>query len=138
MKILIINGPNLNLLGKREPDIYGDKTLFDLEKKLYGEFENVSFSFFQSNHEGEIIDRLQKKDFHGVVINPASFSHSSIAIYDTLLAIEKPSIEVHISNIYKRESFRKNMQTAGASIGIISGLGFDGYSFAVKYLISNV
>jgi 3-dehydroquinate dehydratase-2 len=137
-KILIINGPNLNLLGKREPEIYGKLTLTDIEneiKKLATELK-VEVSFFQSNHEGEIVDAIGKaKDkFNGIIINPAAYTHTSVAIRDALAAVDVPAIEVHISNVYSREDFRHHSFISPVCIGQIAGLGIDGYLFALKKL----
>ena len=134
MKILIVNGPNLNLLGTREPDIYGDTSMETVFQKLISEFTDDEFLYFQSNHEGEIIDRLQEDDFEAIIINPGAFTHYSYAIADCLKNIRKPKIEVHISNIYKRELFRQKSVTAAYSDGLISGLGVSGYRLAVLSL----
>jgi len=141
MKILIINGPNLQLLGSREPDIYGNLTLAQinsgLEKFASSQLQGLKLEFFQSNHEGEIIDKIgnsKKGKVKGIVINPAALTHSSIAIYDAIKAVEIPAIEVHLSNIYKREEFRKHSITASSCIGVISGLGEKGYEYAVSFL----
>ncbi|SKC09456.1 3-dehydroquinate dehydratase [Soonwooa buanensis] len=134
MKILIVNGPNLNLLGTREPDIYGSETMetrLDLLKK---EFANDEILFFQSNIEGEIINRLQEDDFDALVINPGAFTHYSFAIADCLKNISKPKIEVHISNIYKREEFRKKSVTAEQCDAVLSGFGIKGYQLAIQSL----
>lgn len=134
MKILIINGPNLNLLGTREPDIYGSETMearLDLLKK---EFANDEILFYQSNIEGEIINRLQEDDFDALVINPGAFTHYSFAIADCLKNISKPKIEVHISNIYKREEFRKKSVTAEQCDTVLSGFGLKGYQLAIQSL----
>ncbi|MFN3021424.1 type II 3-dehydroquinate dehydratase [Chryseobacterium sp. TY3] len=134
MKILIINGPNLNLLGTREPDIYGSETMearLDLLKK---EFASDEILFYQSNIEGEIINRLQEDDFDALVINPGAFTHYSFAIADCLKNISKPKIEVHISNIYKREEFRKKSVTAEQCDAVLSGFGMKGYQLAIQSL----
>ncbi|WP_300672329.1 type II 3-dehydroquinate dehydratase [Soonwooa sp.] len=134
MKILIINGPNLNLLGTREPDIYGSETMearLDLLKK---EFANDEILYYQSNIEGEIINRLQEDDFDALVINPGAFTHYSFAIADCLKNISKPKIEVHISNIYKREEFRKKSVTAEQCDAVLSGFGMKGYQLAIQSL----
>ncbi len=138
MNILVVNGPNLNLLGIREPDIYGGLTLEELNRGLENAFSSISFSFFQSNHEGELIDRLQqaaKDQVDGIVINPAGLSHTSVALRDTIAAIDVPVIEVHISNIHGRERFRHRSMTAASCIGQIAGLGKAGYHLAVSYLL---
>ena len=131
MKILIINGPNLNILGNREPEIYGKTSMEYFLNTLEEEFPNDEISFYQSNIEGEIINRLQKNDFDAVVINPAAYTHYSYAIADCLKNIQKPKIEVHISNIYKREEFRQKSVTAPYTDAILSGFGLNGYRLAV-------
>lgn len=142
MKILVINGPNLNMLGKREPHIYGNATLDDLISFIKDTFrENFEIEFFQSNHEGEIIDKLHEASdiFNGVVINPGAFSHYSYAIYDAIKSININCVEVHISNIHQRqEEFRKKSITAGACIGQISGFGFYGYILAINALVNSI
>ena len=134
MNILILNGPNLNLLGTREPHIYGTKTLNDLEVELSDAFPEHTFEFFQSNHEGELIDILQNTDTDGVVFNPAAFTHTSVALLDAIRGIKIPVIEVHISNIHNREVFRKESITSAGCIGQISGFGFKSYYLAVSAL----
>ncbi len=141
MKILILNGPNLQLLGKREVDVYGKTSLKEIEnnliKKASGLNSSLELIFFQSNHEGEIIDKITSsfiEKYNGIIINPAAYTHSSIAIYDALKAVQIPAIEVHISNIYKREEFRTHSVTAAACIGQITGLGVDGYVLALQAL----
>ena len=134
MKILIINGPNLNILGNREPEIYGKTSMEDFLNTLEKEFPNDEISFYQSNIEGEIINRLQKDDFDAVVINPAAYTHYSYAIADCLKNIQKPKIEVHISNIYKREEFRQKSVTASYTDAVLSGFGLNGYRLAVLSL----
>lgn len=139
MKILIINGPNLNMLGKREESIYGKNTYEDLCKQL-NEFSydnNIEIEIFQSAIEGEIVNKIhQFQNYDGLIINPAAYSHYSIAIYDALLIAKIPKIEVHISNVHNRDDFRKNLITAQAVDGIISGLGFKGYELALEYIIA--
>lgn len=139
MNILVINGPNLNLLGKRRPDIYGNRSLHDLEFMLRSKFPSVSFSFVQSNSEGDIIDAIHNIGFSnemvGIVINPGAYAHYSYAIADALESVPCPAVEVHISNIAAREEFRRTSVTAAQCVGVISGLGFDGYSAAVRFLI---
>ena len=134
MKILIINGPNLNILGNREPEIYGKTSMEYFLNTLEEEFPNDEISFYQSNIEGEIINRLQKNDFDAVVINPAAYTHYSYAIADCLKNIQKPKIEVHISNIYKREEFRQKSVTAPYTDAVLSGFGLNGYRLAVLSL----
>lgn len=137
-KILIINGPNLNLLGTREPEIYGKFTLSDIENKLkdFAKKINVEIECFQSNHEGEIVDKIggAKNNFAGIIINPAAYTHTSVAIRDAISSVRMPVIEVHISNIYSREQFRHNSFIAPVAVGQISGLGVDGYLFALEKL----
>ena len=142
MKVLVINGPNLNMLGKREPHIYGNATLEDLECFIRDTFENkIDIEFFQSIHEGCIIDKLHESNdiFDGVVINPGAFTHYSYAIYDAIKSININCVEVHISNIHQRqEDFRKKSVTAGACIGQISGFGFYGYILAINAIINSI
>ena len=138
MKILVINGPNINMLGKREPHIYGTETLDDLTRFVKDTFkENFEIDFFQSNHEGYIIDKLHDANdvYDGVVINPGALTHYSYAIYDAIKSINVDCVEVHISNIHDgKEEFRKKSVTAGACIGQISGFGFYGYILAINAL----
>ncbi|WOC52518.1 3-dehydroquinate dehydratase [Bergeyella porcorum] len=135
MKLLIVNGANLNLLGTREPEIYGTTSMEDAILSLKTEFPNISIDYFQSNHEGEIIDRLQNNDFDALIINPGAFTHYSYAIADCLKNIQKKKIEVHISNIYQREAFRQKSVTAAYTDGLISGFGVGGYRLAVLSLL---
>ena len=135
----IINGPNLDRLGKREPSIYGDRTLTDLENLLTEEASElgVRVQFHQSNHEGFLIDTIGEfsdSDVFGLIINPGALTHTSLALRDALAGSDLPTIEVHISNIYQRESIRRHSMTAEACLGVISGLGFDGYIAALRYL----
>ena len=134
MKILILNGPNLNLLGTREPEIYGNVTMEHYLEDLRKEFPQHEILYYQSNIEGEIINRLQENDFESLVINPGAFTHYSYAIADCLKNISKPKIEVHISNIYKREEFRQKSVTAANADGILSGFGMNGYRLAILSL----
>lgn len=136
MKILIINGPNLNLLGTREPEIYGNVSMEDYLNQLKMEFSSQILNHYQSNIEGEIINRIQEDDFDALIINPGAFTHYSYAIADCLKNISKPKIEVHISNIYKREEFRQKSVTAANTDGVLSGFGMNGYRLAVLSLIS--
>ncbi|KFF13941.1 3-dehydroquinate dehydratase [Chryseobacterium soli] len=136
MKILIINGPNLNLLGTREPEIYGNISMEDYLETLQSEFSSYHLDYYQSNIEGEIINRLQKDDFDAVVINPGAFTHYSYAIADCLKNIRKQKVEVHISNIYKREEFRQKSVTAANSDAVLSGFGMNGYRLAILSLKS--
>jgi len=138
-KIAILNGPNLDRLGKREPEIYGSTTLTDLETQMRAEFGTTAhLEFFQSNHEGALIDKiaaLADGKFDGVVINGGAFTHTSVALRDALLGSKLSAVEVHISNIYKREEFRHLSYTAPACIAVITGLGLEGYSAAVRFLL---
>jgi 3-dehydroquinate dehydratase II len=137
--IVIINGPNLDRLGKREPEIYGRASLADLEQGLRAEFgSSAQLEFFQSNHEGALIDRVAAAAdarFDGLVINAGAFTHTSVALRDALLSAHLPTVEVHISNIYKREGFRHVSLTAPACQAVITGLGFEGYHAAVRFLL---
>ncbi|MCL2144819.1 MAG: type II 3-dehydroquinate dehydratase [Endomicrobia bacterium] len=139
MKILVINGPNINMLGVREPEIYGNITLADIEKELGSLAKELKtdIEFFQSNYEGEIVDKIQQSlgKISGIIINPAAYTHTSIAIRDALSAVAAPSIEVHISNVYAREEFRHSSFTAGVCVGQITGFGIDGYLFALRKLV---
>jgi len=139
-KILVINGPNLNLLGEREPEIYGKMTLKEIEKKVkdFAHQKGAEIEWFQSNFEGEIIEKLHqaKGIFNGIIINPAALSYTSYSIFDALKAVNIPCIEVHLSNIFSREDFRKKTVTASACLGIISGLGWKVYLYALMYLIT--
>jgi len=134
MKVLIVNGPNLNLLGKREPEIYGSITMETCLEELKSEFTSHDLEYYQSNIEGEIINRLQADNFDAVVINPGAYTHYSYAIADCLKNISKPKIEVHISNIYKREEFRQKSVTAASTDAVLSGFGMDGYRLAILSL----
>ncbi|ASW75032.1 3-dehydroquinate dehydratase [Chryseobacterium piperi] len=131
MKVLIINGPNLNLLGTREPEIYGSISMEEYLEKLKSEFPSYELGYYQSNIEGELINRLQEDNFDAVVINPGAFTHYSYAIADCLKNIQKPKIEVHISNIYKREEFRQKSVTATYTDAVLSGFGLQGYRLAL-------
>ncbi len=136
IKIRVLNGPNLNLLGMREPDIYGSHRLQDIQRRLEEEAANYSIDldFFQSNHEGEIIDKIHDAlaaGFNGIIINPGAFTHYSYAIRDAISAVKLPAIEVHISNIHAREDFRAKSVIAPVCIGQISGFGIDVYSAAL-------
>lgn len=137
-KIGILNGPNLNLLGTREPEIYGTQTFEDFLKTLIGRFDNVEFTYAQSNVEGELINQLQSWDTSqdAIIINLAGYSHTSVALADTVKGIETPVIEVHISNVYAREEFRHRSLTAAYCKGCIMGLGLEGYALATQYIIS--
>lgn len=134
MKILIINGPNLNLLGTREPETYGSESFEDYFTKLQFKFREVELSYFQSNIEGEIINRLQEadKEFDGIVLNAAAYTHTSVGIGDAIKAIETPVVEVHISNTFSRESFRHTSYVSPNAKGVILGFGLQGYDLAIK------
>lgn len=140
MKFLIINGPNLNLLGKREPHIYGSDTLQDLEHMIKNKFEEHDFTFVQSNHEGVLLDAIHdcfgQKDT-ALIINAGAFTHTSVALRDALAAVQLPFIEVHISNTYAREEFRHHSYIAPLAKAVISGLGLYGYMAAIEYFIKN-
>ena len=136
MKILVINGPNLNLLGTREPEIYGSTTLEDINQELVKFAKNLSddikLDFFQSNHEGEIIDKIHSiKNYDGLIINPAAYTHTSIAISDAIKATKIKAVEVHLSNIYSREDYRKNSFTASSCIGSVAGFNKTSYKMAL-------
>ena len=134
MKILIINGPNLNLLGKREPEIYGTESFESYFEKLEARYPELELEYFQSNHEGVIIDKLHEIGFSydGIIINGGAYTHTSIAIADALGAIETPAVEVHISDIYKRESYRQHSYFTEKCINFFAGHGLAGYEMALK------
>ncbi|MDT0629252.1 type II 3-dehydroquinate dehydratase [Alteromonas sp. W364] len=143
MNILVLNGPNLNLLGKREPEVYGSMTLENIISDLrrYAESVDVELTHFQSNAEHELIEKIQNVlidslPIHGIIINPAAFTHTSVAIRDALLALNLPIIEVHLSNVHARESFRQHSYISDIADGVIVGLGHLGYRFAVDALVS--
>jgi 3-dehydroquinate dehydratase-2 len=133
-KILIINGPNLNLLGKREPDTYGDKSFDDYMEELVVEFPELELATYQSNVEGEIINKLQEKGFSyaGIILNAGGYTHTSVAIADAVAAIKTPVIEVHISNVYNREEYRHHSLMAKNCLGVIAGFGLDSYKMAIN------
>ena len=136
MQILVLNGPNLNLLGTREPDTYGTQTLSDLESLVRTRFKDVDFQFAQSNHEGELIDYLHgARGYDGIVFNAAAYTHTSVALCDAIAAIDVPTIEVHLSNVHAREAFRHHSMLAPVCRGVISGLGMTGYLLAIEALI---
>lgn len=138
MKLLIINGPNINMLGIREPDIYGRKTYGDLVDYVnqYCRDENIEYEMVQSNHEGVLVDIIQNAygKFDGIVINPAAYAHTSIAIADALRAVALPTVEVHLSDVDSREDYRRISYTAEACIAVVKGKGFDGYGEALSIL----
>ena len=138
MKIAIINGPNLNLLGKRETDVYGNMPFEQFLEQLKKKFPEVSFTYFQSNVEGELINEIQRVGFDhdGIIFNPGGYTHTSVALGDAVAAIKTPVIEVHISNVHAREDFRKLSHISGKAIGSIFGLGLKGYELAVEWFIS--
>ena len=133
MKVLVIHGPNLNMLGKREPEIYGTLSLGEINRRIKaGAAETgIKVSILQSNSEGEIIDAVQKADYDVLIINPAAYTHTSIAIRDAIASVAKPTIEVHISNVYKREEFRRRSYIADVSQGQIAGFGAESYVLAL-------
>lgn len=138
MKLFILNGPNLNLLGTRETETYGTATLSDMQDALCALFPDVDFRFVQSNHEGNLIDALHEaasEGASGVVFNPGGFTHTSIALRDAVAAVHVPVIEVHLSNVHARESFRHRSLTAAVTAGQIVGLGMKGYELAVRYFL---
>jgi 3-dehydroquinate dehydratase-2 len=141
-KFLIINGPNLNMLGTREPDIYGSKTLSDINVECadLAEKLGVKIEFYHSNIEGEIVSKIQGSvvEFSGIIINAGAYTHTSIAIRDALLSAGLPVIEVHISNIFKREGFRHHSYISDVALGMICGLGTDGYKIALNYMSSSL
>lgn len=138
MKIQIINGPNLNLLGKREPETYGHESFENYFDKLKQRFPGTELGYYQSNVEGEIINQLQKVgfEFNGIVLNAGAYTHTSVAIHDAIGAIKTPVIEVHISNVYAREEFRHKSLITSKCAGLITGFGMEGYAMAIGYLIN--
>jgi len=138
MKILIINGPNLNLLGKREPEVYGATNFEQYFEVLDQQFPEVELSYFQSNIEGEIIDKLHEVGFskYAILLNAGGYTHTSVAISDAIKAIESPVLEVHISNIYSREEYRHKSIISSNCVGMISGLGLEGYLLGIAYFIN--
>ncbi len=140
-KLLLLNGPNLNRLGKREPDLYGNETLQDIENKVRDVIEpyQVQLDAKQSNHEGELIDWIHEAEgkYHGIIFNPGAYTHTSIALRDAISSITVPVIEVHISNVHKRESFRHTSMLAPVCSGQIVGLGTKGYQLAAMYFLEN-
>jgi len=137
MKIAIINGPNLNLLGKREPGIYGSQDFEEYFEQLKQIFPSVEFTYYQSNVEGELINEIQRVGFvaDGMIMNPGGYTHTSVAIGDAIAAVKAPLIEVHISNVHAREGFRKLSHVSAKAAGSIIGLGLKGYELAVRWLI---
>lgn len=139
MKIAIINGPNLNLLGKRETDIYGNMPFEKYFSELRQKYPAVELHYYQSNVEGELINELQRLgyEYDGIILNPAGYTHTSVAIGDAIAAIKTPVVEVHISNVHAREDFRKLSHVSGKSVGSIFGLGLKGYELALQYLLKS-
>lgn len=137
MKVIIINGPNLNLLGTREPSVYGNQTFEIFFQSLQKKYSSIDISSYQSNIEGELINKLQEADlnFDGIILNAAAYTHTSIGIADAIKAISTPVIEVHISNVYARESFRQTSFISANAAGIIVGCGLNGYDLAIQQLI---
>ena len=138
----ILNGPNLNLLGEREPEIYGSESIDDIQKLIedFAKSKNAEINSKQTNHEGELIEMIHdaRKKSDGLIINPAGYTHTSVAIYDALLSLNIPIIEVHISNIYKREKFRHSSYVSMAANSVISGFGIDGYIFALESMLKSI
>lgn len=140
MHLTIINGPNLNLLGTREPEIYGSKSFDVYLNELKDRFPDVELDYFQSNHEGALIDKMQscQGKTNGIIFNGAGLTHVSIALADTIAAITCPVVEVHISNIHAREDYRHRSYTAAKAIGVITGLGLEGYALAIRYYLNRL
>ncbi len=141
MKFLVLNGPNLNLLGTREPEVYGTDTLSQIMQKLISEAESLGCELvaYQSNHEGALIDQVQRAEqekMSGIIINPGGYTHTSIALRDAVSGVSLPTVEIHLSNIYAREEFRQNSFIAPVAIGQIAGFGASGYSLALQALMS--
>ena len=142
-KLLLLNGPNLNLLGTREPEVYGSSTLAEIESaaKIQAEAANAQLFSLQSNHEGALIDRIHAargEQIDAIIINPGGLTHTSVALRDALTAVAIPFIEVHISNIHQRESFRQHSYLSGVAKGVICGLGIDGYRLAIDFALKNL
>lgn len=139
MKIAIINGPNLNLLGKREPGVYGAVSFDEFLPQLRQKYTTAAISYFQSNVEGELIDEIQRVGFSvdGIVLNPGGYTHTSVAIGDAIAAVSAPVVEVHISNVHAREDFRKLSHVSAKSAGTITGLGLQGYALAIDWLLAH-
>ena len=143
IKLLLLNGPNLNLLGTREPEVYGSTTLKNIEEaaQLQAKMVHAELHSFQSNHEGALIDRIhaaKAENIDAIVINPGGLTHTSVALRDALTAVSIPFIEVHISNIHQRESFRQHSYLSGVAKGVICGLGTDGYRLAIDFALKNL
>ncbi len=135
MKIQIINGPNLNLLGTREPDIYGNTSFDEYLKKLQSSFPSITLDYYQSNSEGDIVDKLHQTgfDYNGIIINAGAYTHTSLAIADAIASIETPVIEVHVSNVYTREAFRHHSFLARSCVGVIAGFGLESYRLGLEF-----
>ncbi|MBL7798065.1 MAG: type II 3-dehydroquinate dehydratase [Saprospiraceae bacterium] len=140
MRILILNGPNLNLLGRREPEIYGNVTFDDFFHELKARFSGIHLEYFQNNHEGALIDKLHDSGLHadGIVINAGALAHTSIALADAVAAIRTPAVEVHISNVFGREEYRHHSWLSAKCAGCVFGLGLEGYALAVEYFVRRV
>ena len=141
--LLLINGPNLNLLGSREPEVYGSATLTDIEQAAVAQAKamGATLAHFQSNHEGELIDRIHAARGEGIsaiVINPGGFTHTSVALRDALAGVAIPFVEVHISNIHKRESFRHHSYLSDIAAGVVCGFGVDGYRYAIEFAVNKL
>lgn len=138
MKIIIINGPNLNLLGTREPDIYGHTTMEDYIQSLRKQHPRIDIDYYQSNHEGSLIDKLQEVGFSydGIVLNAGAYTHTSVALLDCIRSLKTPVVEVHISNVHAREDFRNHSMISPACLGVIAGFGMDSYLLAVEALLN--
>jgi 3-dehydroquinate dehydratase-2 len=139
MKIQIINGPNLNLLGKREPTVYGNKSFEDFFQELKERFKGMDLHYYQSNVEGEIINKIHEVGFtfDGIILNAGAYTHTSVAIHDAIGGIKTPTIEVHISNVYAREEYRHKSLITSKCIGLITGFGMESYALALTYLLNN-
>ncbi len=137
MRILIVNGPNLNLLGRREPEIYGRISFEDYFNELKNRFSGIHLEYFQNNHEGALLDKLHDAGFNadGIVINAGAYAHTSIALADAVAAIQTPAVEVHISNVFERETWRHHSWLSAKCEGCIFGLGLEGYALAIEYLV---
>ncbi|MCE2731920.1 MAG: type II 3-dehydroquinate dehydratase [Flammeovirgaceae bacterium] len=138
MKVQIINGPNLNLLGKREPDVYGATSFDTFFQELMKKFPGLTLTYMQSNIEGELVNQLQQSGFesNGIILNAGAYTHTSIALHDAIAAVPAPVIEVHISNVYAREEFRHKSLITSKCVGLITGFGLLGYELAIQYLLS--
>ena len=136
MQYIIINGPNLNLLGRREPEIYGSDKFEDFLAKMQAEFPQITLDYFQSNHEGELVSKIQEVGFSydGIILNAAAYTHTSVAIADAVAAVTTPVVEVHISNVFAREPFRHHSYVSPHAAGVIVGMGLDGYRYALQHL----